>query len=95
MACSECKEQIPKKVFEYSIKYYGRALCLDCQEDYAYKEKSYQKQKEKSTPEAIKLCEALIKMGFNAELEKSDGYKHIDIAIPKFKVNIEVDGMQH
>ena len=34
-------------------------------------------------------------MGINAELEKYDGHKTIDIAIPSLKVNIEIDGMQH
>lgn len=30
-----------------------------------------------------------------AELEKFDGYKHIDIAVVEVKVNIEVDGRHH
>ena len=30
-----------------------------------------------------------------ARLEKWDGYKTIDIAIPECKINIEVDGLQH
>jgi very-short-patch-repair endonuclease len=30
-----------------------------------------------------------------AQLEKFDGFKHIDIAIPEAKVNIEVDGSHH
>lgn len=34
-------------------------------------------------------------MGFDAKLEQWDKHKHIDIAIPKLKVNIEVDGGQH
>lgn len=95
MVCSECKKSIPQREVNYSVKHYGKTLCRDCQKDYSSKEKSYQKKKEKSTPEAIKLCEALIKMGFKAQLEKFDGHKHIDIAIPDFMVNIEVDGMQH
>ncbi|MBI2671571.1 DUF559 domain-containing protein [Candidatus Woesearchaeota archaeon] len=95
MVCLECEGQVSRKELDYSVKHYGKVLCRDCQEDYSSEEKSYQKQKEKSTPEAIKLCEALKKMGFNAQLEKDDGYKHIDIAIPEFMVNIEVDGMQH
>lgn len=28
-------------------------------------------------------------------MEKFDGFKHIDIAIPEAKVNIEVDGGHH
>ena len=30
-----------------------------------------------------------------AELEKFDGFKTIDIAVPEAKVNIEVDGQHH
>lgn len=50
---------------------------------------------EQSTFEAIDLYFALRKRGVPAKLEKFDGYKTIDIAIPEAKVNIEVDGAQH
>ena len=49
----------------------------------------------KSTPEARELGELLRQYGWKVELEKYDGYKHIDIAIVECKVNIEVDGLQH
>jgi very-short-patch-repair endonuclease len=42
-----------------------------------------------------KLYDCLIKRGVRAELQKWDGYKHIDIAIVVARVNIEVDGIQH
>jgi len=48
-----------------------------------------------TTEEALKLYFALKKRGVPAELEKFDGYKHIDIAIPEAKINIEVDGKHH
>src|SRR3989344_9351151 len=48
-----------------------------------------------STPEQVKLFNALIKEGVPVELEKWDGYKHIDIAIPESKLNIEIDGKHH
>lgn len=48
-----------------------------------------------ATPEARKLFYALKSEGFPVELEKFDGYKTIDIAIPSLKVNIEVDGGHH
>ena len=47
------------------------------------------------TPEARALHKALVEEGVPAELEKWDGYKHIDIAIPEAKINIEVDGLPH
>ena len=37
----------------------------------------------------------LRKKGIPAELEKSDGFKTIDIAVVKAKLNIEVDGSHH
>jgi very-short-patch-repair endonuclease len=95
MGCSECDEYLSKKEYEYSIKLYGKALCRDCQKGFAPIKKKHQKKKKNSTPETIKLCKTLRKMGINAELEKYDGYKHIDIAIPEVKLNIEVDGMHH
>jgi very-short-patch-repair endonuclease len=49
----------------------------------------------KSTSEARKLYHALKKAGVPAFLEKWDGYKHIDIAIPEAKINIEIDGGHH
>ena len=47
------------------------------------------------TPQAKKLHEALTKRGVPAELEKWDRHKHIDIAIPSARINIEVDGQHH
>ena len=47
------------------------------------------------TKEACDLKEALEKKGIRVYKELHDGYKHIDLAIPKAKINIEVDGIQH
>lgn len=49
----------------------------------------------KTSEEARLLFQELIKRNVPAELEKWDGHKHIDIAIPSHKINIEVDGKQH
>ena len=51
--------------------------------------------KKYSTPETIALYNALIEREVPAHLEKWDGYKHIDIAVPQAMINIEVDGIQH
>lgn len=48
-----------------------------------------------STPQAKALHIALESRGIKCELEKWDGYKHIDIAIPWARINIEIDGIQH
>jgi len=47
------------------------------------------------TREALSLKEALEKQGVVVYKELDDGYKHIDLALPKAKINIEVDGIQH
>jgi very-short-patch-repair endonuclease len=49
----------------------------------------------KSTPQARKISDALRAKGINTFLEIWDGHKHIDVAIPQCKLNIEVDGLQH
>jgi hypothetical protein len=48
-----------------------------------------------STYEAKELGNLLKEYGWQVELEKCDGFKHIDIAIVAVKVNIEIDGRQH
>lgn len=45
--------------------------------------------------EALALYFALRKCGITAELEKSDGFKKVDIAIEAAKLYIEVDGNHH
>lgn len=47
------------------------------------------------TKEATALRDALKKRDILVYLELHDGHKHIDLAIPKAKINIEVDGIQH
>lgn len=47
------------------------------------------------TKEAAELKAALEKQGVRVLVELHDGHKHIDLAIPKAKLNIEVDGIQH
>ncbi len=47
------------------------------------------------TDEARALKEALEKLGILVYKELNDGYKNIDLAIPKAKLNVEVDGIQH
>lgn len=93
--CSKCQVFVPVREYNYSIEHYGIVLCRKCQEGYAALKAKHEEKKKKSTPEAQKLHEILIKNGFNAKLELWDGFKHIDIAIPDYKINIEVDGKQH
>jgi len=47
------------------------------------------------TKEAQDLKEALEQKGVLVYVELDDGFKHIDLAIPRAKLNIEVDGIRH
>lgn len=52
--------------------------------------------KTKGTSEQARLLHsALRQRDVEAEIEKYDGHKHIDIAIVQAKLNIEVDGIFH
>ena len=90
LGCIECDASIDQRVFNYSLENYSHPLCRNCQEwlediiEYST-----------ATDYAIDLYFALKDRGVPAKLEKSDGYKSIDIAVPHAKVNIEVDGMHH
>lgn len=88
--CIECDVKIDLRVFKYSIDNYSHPLCRNCQEwfkdilEYST-----------ATDYAINLYFSLKDRGVPATLEKSDGFKTIDIAVPDAKVNIEVDGLHH
>lgn len=47
------------------------------------------------TSEALALKLALERHGMRVLAEVDDGHKHIDLAIPDARINIEVDGNQH
>ncbi|MFC1925075.1 DUF559 domain-containing protein [Chloroflexota bacterium] len=84
--CNECERDITIGEREYSEDVYMRPLCLDCQHDNSANKGTHQQEK---------LCRALRAAGYQAYMELFDGFKHIDIAIPALKLNIEVDGLQH
>jgi very-short-patch-repair endonuclease len=86
--CTECYSPINGNVANYSINKFGIPLCVEHQHWVEF-------MSQQSTLEAIRLYFALKQRGVPAQLEKFDGYKHIDIAIPEAKVNIEVDGGHH
>ena len=47
------------------------------------------------TKEAAELKDALKERGVKVYVELNDGYKHVDLAIPDAKLNVEVDGVHH
>lgn len=85
--CSICyQSETNQRVIDYSLEEFGNIVCFKCQGGL---------KKTDSTKEAIALYVALKKNRVPAELEKDDGFKRIDIAIPKYRINIEVDGVHH
>ena len=84
--CIECNEYLEKKVYHYSIENFGAPLCYHHQ---------HWIRGVQTTDFARDLYFALRQRGVPAQLEKDDGFKSIDIAIPECKINIEVDGKHH
>jgi len=85
--CNECGKRISPEAYKYSREHFNRALCGQHQRE--------ARLGSKITPQARTIGEILKQKGHNVEYEKWDHYKHIDIAITKCKVNIEIDGPQH
>ena len=86
--CQNCSCCIDQRVLEYSLDHYNFALCTACQQ--------WLKSKmDETTQETIYLYLSLRTRNVPAILEKSDGYKTIDISVVDAKVNIEVDGPHH
>lgn len=52
-------------------------------------------QLEFTTNEVVDLYFALKNRGFEPDMEKFDGHKHVDIVFERPKLHIEVDGIQH
>ena len=86
--CLECNYNIPQDVYNYSTNRYGVPLCM-------HHQKWVEHMSYETSVWTIKLYFALKMRSIPAELEKYDGYKHVDIAIPDAKIYIEVDGSQH
>lgn len=77
--CTICNVNIDKKNFDLTTSQFGKPLCL----------------KHQGTPYQRKLFEALKQRGIECEYEAYDGFKHVDIGIPKARIYIEIDGDHH
>jgi hypothetical protein len=86
--CIECNNNLTRGVYEFSVEKFGIPLCMPHQD-------WLQDMEPRSTYETISLYFALKERNVPALLEKFDGHKTIDIAVPHAKVNIEVDGGHH
>ena len=88
MRCLNCCKSIDGNVYLYSKENFGYHICMPCQ-------KWLIRQLKHTTNEVVDLYFALKLRGFEPELEKFDGHKHVDIVFERPKLHIEVDGIQH
>ena len=86
--CVHCTAAITPKVHSFSTSYYTLPLCVSCQQ-------LLEPKIQNASELTIQLYAALRHRNIPAQLEKFDGFKTIDIAVPEAKINIEVDGHQH
>lgn len=85
--CQNCSVKLRHKNVTFCERFFPFMLCFDCQ--------TWFKDKSISTESAKSLFLALKIRDLPVQLEKFDGKKTIDIAIPKYRMNIEVDGSHH
>lgn len=85
--CQKCNKELKRQNVTYCERFLPFFLCVNCQ--------FWFKDNEISTLSAKSLFLALKIRGLPVQLEKFDGKKTIDIAIPKYRMNIEVDGSHH
>lgn len=85
--CQKCSAKLKHDNVTYCERFFPFMLCVKCQ--YWYNDKGI------STTSAKSLFLALKVRDLPVQLEKFDGKKTIDIAIPKYRMNIEVDGSHH
>jgi len=77
--CTVCNNIIDRKNFDYTKTHFGKPLCV------THQGTRYQRM----------FFEALKQRGIECEFETYDGFKHIDIAIPKARLYLEIDGGHH
>jgi hypothetical protein len=87
-ACCNCNKQIDNRVHQFSLDHFDYAPCISCQD-------RSRDRIELTTSYTLALYFLLRKKGINAELEKFDGFKTIDIAVVVARLNIKVDGAHH
>lgn len=88
LCCRHCLSEMPAGAFFESDTLFGYRLCAPCHSLLKTKVHFVSKQ-------AFALYLALKENGISAELEKSDGFKKVDIAVDEVNLHIEVDGQHH
>ena len=91
--CSICKDSITRGEYKYSMEKFDKALCRKHQRFSV--NTPITETSSKATNEANRLYVALSELGWKVQSEPYDGFKHVDLAIPEAKIDIEVDGQHH
>lgn len=86
MTCKDCKKEIGYEAHKNSVDTLGVELCK------RHHQLVTKVVADNNTPvEAVQLFYALKEAGISPMLEWWDGYKSVDIAISRVKLNIEID----
>ena len=88
-SCFACSGNISTAESAYGRENFGYPICRGCQ---GYIRSNAN---ETTTSQTVWLWIELRSRGVPVQLEKWDGYKTIDLAIPEARCNIEVDGRHH
>ncbi len=95
-SCAHCGKPVDDELAEIAIDCHEKTLCFKHQ-----KEASDEREKRAPKPVIMK-CENTLRnelMQQKPDLyllqQKWDGYKHIDLTLPHYMLNIEVDGPYH
>jgi len=88
-SCFACSGRASSNESEYGLENFAYPICRSCQ-DYIRSNAN-----ETTTRQTVWLWIELQSRGVPVQLEKWDGYKTIDLAIPEARCNIEVDGRHH
>ena len=87
--CYACEDNITKAERQFSLRNFEYELCRSCQDYIRSVANEY------TTSLVVWLWIELRSRNVPVELEKSDGFKTIDLAITEARCNIEVDGKHH
>ena len=88
-SCFACNGRISRAESDYGRENFAYPICRSCQ-DYIRSNDNAT-----TTRQSVWLWVELRSRGVPVHLEKWDGYKTIDLAIPEARCNIEVDGRHH
>ncbi len=91
--CLDCGKEIPKKVYDYSKKNYGKVFCRDCQDkSKSPKENKQEETKEKNKKKGSNYAEGMIK-GRIAETLIEELFLYLDYNVFRYGMENTVPGI--